>query len=103
VGVPDVADVVDEVEIRAARVVVEVGAGAADDPERLGVGEAERARDRGAPGGAEPGRVARRLGAGAAGQAEQQVRVGARRLPDVALGERADAVGVAAAAEVGRQ
>ena len=44
-AVADVADVVDEVEIRPAAVVVEVLPGAADDLERLVVGEAERRAD----------------------------------------------------------
>ena len=98
--VPDVADVVDEVEVGPPVLVVEVGAGAADDLQRLPVGQAEHRRDRGAPRREQRLAGARRVGADAARQAQQQVRVGADRLPQVALGERADAVRVAAAAEV---
>ena len=46
---------------------------------------------------------ARRLGADAAAQSEQEVGIGADGLPQVALGERADAVDAAAGAEVGAE
>ena len=104
VAVADVADVVDEVEERPPAGVEQVGALAADDLQRLVVGEAERAAEAGAPAGGD--RVPRARGARGdpLGAAQHEVRVRADALPQVGLARGRDAVHVGPHAhEAGQQ
>ena len=94
VAVADVRDVVDQIEEGAALVVEQIRALAADDLQRLVVGERERAaHDR-------PPRAARCPAAAlraddAAREAEQQVRVGADAAVEVGLLGQRDALEIA--------
>ena len=95
VRVADVGDVVDHVEERPARLVVEEGARAPDDLERRAVGERERRAEAAPALGADAGGVLGGRPERRAGNAQDEVGIGREREPDRALARRADPVEVA--------